>query len=66
MVTTDRRGAVRFAKLFVRPFEEEFGDILVRLERHSKIVDRTAVATELLRADEFRKGNATNSCSPRS
>ncbi|KAI9856968.1 MAG: hypothetical protein M1813_008684 [Trichoglossum hirsutum] len=46
---------VRFAKLFVRPFEEEFGDILVRLERHSKIVDRTAVATELLRADEFRK-----------
>lgn len=45
------------------PFEKEFGDILERVKRHSKIVDSTAMATEMLKAAEFRKGKAMNSVS---
>jgi hypothetical protein len=44
----------------VLPFEEEFGDILGRIKRHSKIVDSTAVAIEMLKAAEFRKGKIAN------
>jgi tetratricopeptide (TPR) repeat protein len=37
------------------PFEREFGEILQRLDRHSKVVDKTAVAVEMLKASEYRK-----------
>jgi hypothetical protein len=45
--------------LLLRPFQEEFGDILSRLQRHARILDCTAVATELLRNSEFRNAVAT-------
>ena len=37
------------------PFEKEFGEILQRLDRHSKVVDKTAVAVEMLKASEYRE-----------
>ncbi len=37
------------------PFEKGFGDILQRLDRYSKVVDKTAVAVEMLKASEHRK-----------
>jgi hypothetical protein len=50
----------RFCRLLVFPFEDEFGDILDRIKRHSKIMDSTAVATEMLKAAEFRNGKVVN------
>jgi len=44
------------ARLFVRSFKEEFGDIFDRLKRRTEVVDLTAMATQLLRADESRQG----------
>jgi hypothetical protein len=44
----------------VLPFKEEFGGILDRIKRHSKVVDSTAVAIEMLKAAEFRKGKIAN------
>ena len=41
------------------PFEKEFGDIVDRIKRHSKVVDSTAMAIEMLRAAEFRRGEIT-------
>jgi hypothetical protein len=45
-----------------RPFEEEFGDVIEHLERHSKAADQTAIATEMHRAAEFRRGRAIQPC----
>lgn len=42
------------------PFEEEFGDILDRIKRHSKIVDSTAIATEMLKNAEFRNSKVAS------
>jgi hypothetical protein len=46
----------RLIKSIVRPLREEFKSVISRLERHSKIVDQTAVATELVRSADFRAG----------
>src|ERR1700739_3196099 len=43
-------------------FEEEFGDVIERLERHSKAADQTAIATEMHKAAEFRRGRAMQPC----
>jgi hypothetical protein len=44
------------SRLLVRPFKEEFGDILDRLKRRTEVVDRAAVATQLLRVEESSQG----------
>jgi hypothetical protein len=44
------------SRLLVRPFKEEFGDIFDRLKRRTEVVDRTAMATQLLRAEESNQG----------
>ncbi|KAF7503591.1 hypothetical protein GJ744_003574 [Endocarpon pusillum] len=50
-----RRGAlVRLGGLIASPFKEELAEVTERLKTHAKIVDHTAVATELVRASEFR------------
>lgn len=36
-------------------FKKELGDITDRLKRHAKVVDHTAVTTQLIQAAEFRK-----------
>ena len=60
-MSTDYFGpTVRFCRLLVFPFEKEFGDIVDRIKRHSKIVDSTAMAIEMLRTAEFRKGEVMN------
>lgn len=59
--TNNRRPAARLTRLFVRPFKEEFGDIFDRLKRQTEVVDRTAVAVQLLRATQFREGNGRES-----
>lgn len=46
---------MRLTWLVIRSFEQDIGTIIARLERHARIADHTAVATELLRAAEFRK-----------
>src|SRR5271155_2388137 len=46
----------RLIKSTVRPLGEEFKGVMSRLERHSKLVDQTAVATELVRSADFRAG----------
>ena len=45
---------VRLTRIVGRIFDQELGDVVARLERHAKIVDQTAIATELLRASEHR------------
>jgi hypothetical protein len=40
------------------PFEEEFGSVIERLERRSKAADQTAIAAEMHKAAEFRRGRA--------
>jgi hypothetical protein len=44
------------SRLLVRPFKEEFGDIFDRLKRRTEVVDRAAMATQLLRAEESNQG----------
>lgn len=46
---------VRLAQTIVCSFDRDIGAIIARLERHAKVVDQTAVATELLEAATFRK-----------
>ena len=41
-------------------FDQELADIVARLERHAKTVDQTAIATELLKAAEYREENERN------
>jgi hypothetical protein len=50
-----RNTVMRLVRQVQCPFETEFGGILQRLDRHSKVVDKTAVAVELLKASEYRK-----------
>jgi hypothetical protein len=45
-------------------FETEFTDVLDRVERHAKEVDSVAVATELLKASEFRAGKCATKGRP--
>ncbi len=47
--------SVRLAQSVVRSFDREIGAIIARVERHARAADQTAVATELLRAAEFRQ-----------
>jgi hypothetical protein len=51
-----RAPTVRLTRRIYRPFEKEFGDVIERLKRHSKAADETAIATELHKAAEFRRG----------
>ena len=39
----------------MRSFDRDIGAVIARLERHARIADQTAVATELLGAAKFRK-----------
>ena len=39
----------------MRSFDRDIGAVIVRLERHARIADQTAVATEILGAAQFRK-----------
>ena len=41
-------------------FDQELAEIVARLERHAKTVDQTAIATELLKAAEYREENERN------
>jgi hypothetical protein len=50
-----RNTVLRLLRQVQCPFEREFGEILQRLDRHSKVVDKTAVAVEMLKAFEYRK-----------
>ena len=45
----------RLTQTLVRSFDRDIGAIIARLERHARVADQTAVATELLEASEFRK-----------
>jgi hypothetical protein len=55
-MTLTRAPTVRLTRQIYRPFEKEFGDVMERLERHSKTADQTAIAAEMLHAAEFRRG----------
>ena len=46
---------MRLTQTIVRSFDRDMGTIITRLERHARVADQTAVATELLRAADFRK-----------
>ncbi|KAM0805845.1 hypothetical protein BDR22DRAFT_188133 [Usnea florida] len=46
---------VRLTQTVVRSFDRDIGAVIVRLERHARIADQTAVATEILGAAQFRK-----------
>lgn len=46
---------MRLTQILVRSFDQDIGAVIARLERHARIADQTAIATELLRAAEFRK-----------
>ena len=48
----------RILRLMRFPFQEQFGDILDRLCRHSRDADDNAKAIEMLRNAEFRNGKA--------
>ena len=52
------RNPGRLLRLMRFPFEEQFGDILDRLRRHSREADENARAIEMLRSAQFRNGNA--------
>ena len=45
----------RLTSILVRSFDQDIGSIITRLERHARLADQTAIATELVRASEFRK-----------
>lgn len=47
--------SVRLTQTLIRSFDRDIGAVIVRLERHARVADQTAVATELLGAAEFRK-----------
>ena len=51
-----RAPIVRLTRRIYHPFEKESGDVIERLKRHSKTADETAIATELHKAAEFRRG----------
>ena len=57
-----RAPIVRLTCQIYRPFKEEFGDVIERLERHSKAADQTAIAIEMHKAAEFRRGKAMQPC----
>ena len=46
---------MRLTQIVVRSFDQDIGAIIVRLERHARAADQTAVATELFEAARFRK-----------
>ena len=46
---------MRLTQTVVRSYDRDIGAVIARLERHAKVADQTAVATELLEAAEFRK-----------
>ena len=46
---------MRLTQTIVRSFDRDIGAVIARLERHARIADQTAVATELLGAAQFRK-----------
>ena len=47
---------VRLGRIIIgRTFDQELGDVVMRLERHAYNVDQTAIAVELLKAAEHRK-----------
>jgi hypothetical protein len=50
-----RNTVARLVRQIQSPFEKQFGGILQRLDRHSKAIDKTAVAVELFKASEHRK-----------
>jgi Tetratricopeptide repeat/NACHT domain len=50
-----RNTVIRLVRQVQCPFEKEFGEILQRLDRHSNIVDKTALAVEMVKASEYRK-----------
>lgn len=45
----------------VRPAKYEFENIMAKLKRHANEADKTAVAIELLKAGESRKGKLSPS-----
>jgi len=47
--------ATRIFRQLQRPFDRTFGQVLQRIDSHSRAVDKTAVAVELLQASEYRK-----------
>ena len=46
---------MRLTQTVVRSFNRDIGAVIARLERHARVADQTAVATELLEAAQFRK-----------
>lgn len=46
---------MRLAKTVVCSFDQEIGAVITQLERHARVADQTAVATELFQAAEFRE-----------
>ena len=46
---------MRLTQTVVRSFNRDIGAVIARLERHARVADQTAVATELLGAAQFRK-----------
>ena len=52
--------AGRLARFVGRSFDRDFGDAIPRLKQHAHNVDQTAVATHLLRAEEFHQKHAAN------
>jgi hypothetical protein len=53
--TDTEDGAARAIHLIRRSFESDFSNILGRLKRHSKAIDETAIAVELLQAAQYRQ-----------
>jgi tetratricopeptide (TPR) repeat protein/energy-coupling factor transporter ATP-binding protein EcfA2 len=53
---------VRLYGIIVSPIKEKLAEVIERLRTHAKIVDHTAVATELLKASEFRNRMTTEPC----
>ncbi|KAF2261856.1 hypothetical protein CC78DRAFT_535313 [Lojkania enalia] len=49
-----RNAAVRLLGAMWRPFKQEFGGLIARLERHTKCVDDTAIALEQAEAATYR------------
>ena len=46
---------MRLTKILVHSFDQDVGAIIARLERHARVADQTAVASELLEAATFRE-----------
>ena len=46
---------MRLTHTVVRSFDRDIGGVIARLKRHAKVVEQTAVATELLEAANFRR-----------